>query len=71
MLRNTLSLILNEIETFEFIQTQNKKQEFVPEKILIKCVLKKKKGNHSNAKMLKMESKCVQSNVSQQKYNTI
>ena len=52
MLRNTLSLIVNEIETFEFIQTQNKKQEFVPEKILIKCVLKKKKGNHSNAEML-------------------
>jgi hypothetical protein len=57
MLRNILSLIVNEIESFEFIQTQNKKQEFVPEKILIKCVLKKKKGNHSN--------------VSQQKYNTI
>jgi hypothetical protein len=44
MLRNTLSLIVNEIETFEFIQTQNKKQEFVHEKILVKCVLKKKKG---------------------------
>ena len=29
--------------------------------------LKKKIGNHSNAEMLKMESKCVQSNVSQQK----
>jgi hypothetical protein len=43
MLRNTLSLIVNEIETFEFIQTQNKKKEFIREKILIKCVLKKKK----------------------------
>ena len=49
MLRNTLSLIVNRIENFhrieifEFIQTQNKKQEFVHEKILVKCVLKKKK----------------------------
>ena len=49
MLRNTLSLIVNRIENFngiemfEFTQTQNQKKEFVREKILIKCVLKKKK----------------------------
>ena len=72
MLRNTLSLIVNRIENFngiemfEFTQTQNQKKEFVHEKIL-----KKKKGNHSNAEMLKMESECVQLNVSQQKHNTI
>ena len=46
MLRNTLSLIVNEIETFEFIQTQNQKKEFVREKILKKKCFKEKKGNN-------------------------
>ena len=77
MLRNTLSLIVNRIENFngiemfEFTQTQNQKKEFVREKILKKKCFKEKKGNHSNAEMLKMESECVQLNVSQQKHNTI
>jgi hypothetical protein len=77
MLRNTLTLIVNRIEKFhgiemfEFTQTQNQKQKFVHEKILNKKCFKEKKRNHSNAEMLKMESECVQLNVSQQKHNTI
>lgn len=35
-----------------------------------KC-FKEKKGNHSKTEILKVESECVHSNVSQQKYNTV